>query len=259
MTQEVVRVREAQGVLTLWLNRPEKRNALNGPMVEALHEALVRAEERPGVKVILLRGRGPDFCAGADLDELERTTRQGPDASLAEAEGLGSLFLRMRRHPLPVIAAVHGRALAGGCGLATACDLIVASETAEFGYPEIHLGFVPAMVMAILRLKIGESRAFELVSLGGRIPASEAMEMGLVNRVFSEEKYEEDLQGFAQDLALRPSEALTLTKHLLYELADLSMGEGIARGAQVNVEARQTQACREGVEAFLQRRKSGST
>jgi len=256
MVETVLRTEEEGGVLTLWLNRPEKRNALNGALVQALTEAMEAAESRAQIKVIVMRGTGTDFCAGADLDELEGTTDQGPEASLAEAMRLGNLFLAMRRHPKPIVAAVQGRALAGGCGLATACDLILAQDDAEFGYPEVHLGFVPAMVMAILRKKLTEGRAFELVSLGQRIPASQALRIGLVNRVFPRATFEEDLQTFLGDLSRPPASAITLTKGLLYELADLSLAQGIERGAEVNVEARMTDACKTGVREFLAKKRS---
>jgi len=255
MSSDVLRVVEEEGILTLWLNRPEKRNALNGTLVDALAEALQEAEARGDVRVIVLRGDGPDFCAGADLAELERVTAMGEEASLADAQRLGALLLQIRRHPRPIVAAVHGKALAGGCGLATACDLILASAEAELGYPEVHLGFVPAMVMAILREKLTEGRAFELVALGDRIPASEALRIGLVNRVFPAEGFVEGVDAFVREVAKRPPEALTLTKNLLYELADLSVEKGVQRGAEVNVEARQTEACRDGVKAFLAKRK----
>lgn len=251
MSHDVLRVVEEEGILNLWLNRPEKRNALNSVLVEALSDAVERAESRDDLRVIVLRGEGPDFCAGADLADLEQITAQGADASLADAQRLGSLFLRMRRHSRPILAAVHGKALAGGCGLATACDLILASDAAEFGYPEVHLGFVPAMVMAILRKKVTEGRAFELVVSGRRIPASEALRIGLVNRVFPADEFDDSVTTFARELALRPQKAVALTKDLLYELADLSMEEGIQRGAEVNVQARRTDECREGVRSFL--------
>ena len=258
MSSDVLRVVEEEGILSLWLNRPEKRNALNAALVEALAEALRDAESRSEVRVIVLRGEGPDFCAGADLADLERITAIGEEASLADANRLGALLLQMRRHPRPIVAAVHGKALAGGCGLATACDLILASVEAEFGYPEVHLGFVPAMVMAILRRKLTEGRAFELVTLGRRIPAAEAMRIGLVNRVFPVEGFGKGVEAFLKELALIPAEALTLTKHLLYELADLTVENGIRRGAEVNVEARRTEACRDGVRDFLSRSETSS-
>lgn len=243
-----------EGVATLTLNRPEKRNALNGELVTALKDALERAAGDDEVRVVVLRGAGRDFCSGADLAELERIAETGPEASLEDAAEMGELFVAMRRHPRPVVAAVHGRALAGGCGLATACDLLLAREDAELGYPEVHLGFVPAMVMAILRRKVPESRAFELVSTGMRIGAEEARRAGLVNRVYPAEEFDDGVRSLAAELAARPPSAVRLSKRLLYGLDDLSFEEGIARGAEVNVIARMTEACREGVRRFLDRR-----
>lgn len=258
MTGHLLKTSAEGGVLTLGLNRPEKRNALNGGLVQALSGALARAATEEDVRVIVVRGEGRDFCAGADLDELETVTESGPEASLEDAKRLGSLLLQMRKHPKPILAAVHGRALAGGCGLATACDLILAHEDAEFGYPEVHLGFVPAMVMAILRRKLTEGRAFELVATGRRLSAAEAHGMGLVNRVLPGEAFDGAVREFSADLATRPVEALTLTKGLLYELADLSVADGIQRGAEVNVEARMSPGCRAGVRDFLSRKKPPS-
>lgn len=254
MSREVLEVEAKGSVLTFWMNRPEKRNALNSELVEALTAAFKDAEDREEVRVIVLRGRGPDFCAGADLAELEKTTAEGEEASLADARRLGALLLAVRTHPRPVVAAVQGKALAGGCGLATASDLVLASQDADFAYPEVHLGFVPAMVMAILRRKVTESRAFEMVAMGHRIPASEACRIGLVNRTFPADEFDGGVKAFVDELAERPREALTLIKGLLYELADLPVEAGVYRGAEVNVEARQTEACQAGVRAFLARR-----
>jgi len=257
MSPEILKVHEDGGILTLLMNRPEKRNALNGALVEALSVALAEARDREEVRVILLRGAGPDFCAGADLKELEGMLDQTPEAGLEDARRLGALLLAMRRHPKPIVAVVHGRALAGGCGLATACDLVLAREDAELGYPEVHLGFVPAMVMAILRQKVTEGRAFELVMLGQRIPAREAHRIGLVNRLIPPEDFEEGVSAFAAEIARKPASALALTKGLLYEQADLPVAEGIERGAQVNVEARRTEACRDGIRSFLKETRGG--
>jgi methylglutaconyl-CoA hydratase len=253
MNDRVLLWSEAEGVLTLTLNRPEKRNALNGPLVGALKDALTRAAAEPSVRVVALRGAGNDFCAGADLAELERFAEVSAEENLADARALGALFAGMRALPKPIVAVVTGRALAGGCGLATACDLVLARAGAELGYPEVHLGFVPAMVMAILRRKIPEGKAFELVARGHRVPAHEAREMGLVNHVFPEATFEEEVSRFLADLAARPATALALIKALLYELGDLDFAAGVERGAQVNVEARMTEACRDGVRRFLDR------
>jgi methylglutaconyl-CoA hydratase len=258
MTDEaVLHVKVADGVARLTLTRPEKRNALNGALVEALHQALEATAADARVRVVLLRGAGKDFCSGADLEELERIAGMGVEASLSDAERMGRLFRAMRGHARPVVAAVHGRALAGGCGLAASADLILAREDALFGFPEVRLGFVPAMVMTMLRRKVTEGRAFELVARGDVVPAGEAAALGLVNRVFPEEEWEAGVEAYVAELAARPPSALELTKRLLYGLDGASFHEGIARGAEVNALARMTEACRDGVARFLGRARSG--
>lgn len=247
------------GVLHLTLNRPEKRNALNGALVEALSQELDEAAGNDQVRVVVLRGNGPDFCSGADLAELEAVAGMGPERSLMDADRMGRLFTAMRRFPRPIVAAVHGRALAGGCGLATACDLILARDDARFGFPEVHLGFVPAMVMTLLRRKVVEGQAFELVTMGHRVDAAEAYRIGLVNRVLPSEFFGVEVAAFVRELAARPASAVELTKRLLYGLDGVSVEEGIARGAEVNSLARSTEACQAGVRAFLQRAGGGAS
>jgi methylglutaconyl-CoA hydratase len=253
MSSSVLKSELRDGVQGLTLNRPKKRNALNGDLVSALSDALARAATDDDVRVILLRGEGKDFCAGADLAELERVAGMDHGASVAHAMEIGDLFIRMRRHPKPIVAAVHGRALAGGCGLAMACDLIIAREDAELGYPEINLGFVPAMVMAILRRRVTETVAFELVATGARIRADQALELGMVNHVWPAEAFDEEVDSLLETLAGKPASALELSKGLLYEIDGMGFEEAIQRGAEVNATARETQAYREGVRRFLDR------
>lgn len=253
MTEPVLLTQVADGIATLTLNRPQKRNALNAELVDALKDALAAAAVDDAVRVVVLRGAGKDFCAGADLAELERIAAMSPEENLADARSLGALLVAIRHHPRPVVAVVQGRALAGGCGLATACDVVLARSDAELGYPEVHLGFVPAMVMAILRRKVPEARAFDLVARGNRVTADDGRDMGLVTSVYPAATFDADVARYLQELAGRPVSALTLTKALLYELGDLDFMEGVERGAEVNVEARQTDACRKGVRRFLER------
>ena len=252
--EELVLTELDDGVLTLRLNRPEKRNALNATVVDELLKSFVDASEDGEVRVIVLRSEGPDFCAGADLEAMEEMAGEAdPLANLADAQRLGQLFVLMRRHSKPVIGAVQGHALAGGAGLATACDLVLAREDAEFGYPEINLGFVPAMVMALLRRTLGEKRAFELVARGQRIDAEEALELGLVNRVISEDDWDDEVADYAGELASHSKSALSLIKRLLYGMDELSFEEAIARGAEINALARLTPDTREGLQQFLER------
>ena len=251
MSSSVLKSELRDGVQGLTLNRPGKRNALNGELISALTHALARAASDGDVRVILLRGEGKDFCAGADLAELEHVAELDHGASVAHAMELGDLFIRMRRHPKPIVAAVHGRALAGGCGLATACDLILARDDAELGYPEVNLGFVPAMVMALLRRKVSEPVAFELVATGVRIRADQALEIGMVNHVWPAESFEEEVGSLLEALARKPTAAMELSKGLLYEIDGMGFEEAIGRGAEVNATARATEAYREGVRRFL--------
>jgi methylglutaconyl-CoA hydratase len=247
-----VRIEVADHVATLTLDRPEKRNALNAVLVEALSDALARTASDPAVHVVAIRGAGKDFCAGADLDELERTSRLSEAENLADVRRMGALFAALRAHPRPVVAVVTGHALAGGAGLATACDLVLAHEHAELGYPEVHLGFVPALVMTILRRKLPEAVAFELVAKGDRIGAREAERIGLA-RVIPSDGFDGAVARYLAELAGRPPSAVALTKALLYELGELDFEAGLERAAEVNVEARMTEACREGVRRFLER------
>lgn len=256
MSDPVLRAGTAGGVRTLTLARPDRRNALDDELVTALSIELADAAAADDVRVVLLRGDGPDFCAGADLAALERiATESDPAANLADAESLGALLVAMRRHPKPIIAAVHGHALAGGAGLATACDLVIAHEDAVFGYPEVHLGFVPAMVMALLRRAVGEKVAFELVVRGERIGAGEALGLGLINRVVPDAEWEAGVVAYAAGIAERSATAVSLTKRLLYGMDGLSFEEAIARGAEVNVLARMTPDTRAGVRRFLEKKR----
>lgn len=242
------------GVRTLTLNRPDKRNALNDVLVAALVAALTDAVLSDDVRVILIRGAGADFCAGADLAAMERVAADAdPLTNLADAESLGALLITMRRHPKPIVAAVHGHALAGGAGLATACDLVIAREDAVIGYPEVHLGFVPAMVMALLRRAVGEKVAMELVVRGERIGAEEAAALGLINRVLPAQEWDDGVRQYVDELAGRSASAVSLSKRLLYGMDGLSFEESIRRGAEVNALARLTPDTREGLRRFLDR------
>jgi methylglutaconyl-CoA hydratase len=239
------------GVLTLTLNRPAKRNALSAELIDQLHQGLERADLDGAVRVVLLRGAGKDFCAGADLDELLASVDQSVAQNEAAALRLGTLFERIRALPKPVLAMVQGRALAGGAGLMMACDLVIAAAGAQVGYPEIQRGFVPAMVMALLRRTVGEKVALDLVLTGRVLPADEAQRLGLVSRVFPNGELEQGTLGLARELAGSSMSAVAFTKQLFYQLEGDSLAEGIARGAKVNAIARTTPDFRDAIARFL--------
>jgi len=241
------------GVLTVTLNRPEKKNAIDTPMIAGLLGAIERADLDAEVRVVVLRGAGADFCAGMDLNELlasaDKTVEQNRDAALR----FGEIFIRIRKLPKPVVAAVHGRALAGGCGLATACDLLVATESAKFGYPEVQRGFVPAIVMTLLKRTVGEKVAFDLAATGRILSAPEAAELGLVSRVYEDSDFEEQVGEVLRALAASSASALAFTKQQFYQLDGLRFEDGIRLGADVNAVSRTTPDFRTALQAFLKK------
>lgn len=239
------------GVLTLTLDRPDKRNALNTEMFDRLAEGIARAELEPAVRAVVIRGAGKDFCAGADLEELLASADRSLDENEQSALRLGEIFLALRQLPKPSVAIVHGRALAGGAGLATACDIVLAAQSSSFGYPEIARGFVPAMVMTMLRRTVGEKRAFELVSTGRVVSAAEALDLGLVSRVVADDALETEATALLQQLTTQSTTAFALTKQLFTALDERNFHEGILLGARVNALSRATPDFRQAIAAFL--------
>ena len=250
---EAVLVGLAAGVLTLTLNRPDKRNAIDTEMIDALLAALERADLDADVRVVALRGAGRDFCAGMDLNELLASADHTVEQNRAAAVHFGSLFVRMRQIPKPVVAVVQGRALAGGCGLATGCDLVLAAESAQFGYPEVQRGFVPAIVMTLLRRAVGEKIAFDLAATGRLLDASEAAAVGLVSRVYEDADFEEQAGDVLRALAAASASALAFTKQQFYQLDGLRFEDGIRLGADVNAVSRSTPDFRAALAAFLKK------
>jgi len=241
------------GVARITLNRPDKRNALDGELVAELKAAFSASASDDAGRVILLAGAGTDFCSGADLANLEKTATNSVLENMADARSTADLFLMMRNHPRPVIAVVQGRALAGGCGIATACDIILAAQSAQFGYPEVNIGFVPAMVMAILRRSVSEKAAFELVVTGETVSATRAHELGLVHRVFADAQFSAEVETYVAKLAAKSASAVMLSKRLLYNMDSMSFEAALQAGVEINAIARQTEDCRKGVEKFLKK------
>ena len=249
-----IRLLRDGGVGRVVLARPEKRNALDRQAADDLFAALAQFEGDATIRAIHLSADGDDFCAGADLEALERTLESGTDVHRQDAEALGRVFLAIRALMKPVVCSVRGRALAGGVGLATACDIVLAHEGAEFGYPEVRVGFVPAMVMTMLRRTVGEKHAADLVLTGRIINAEEAERIGLVSRVVPAATYDDEVDATLQQISRAPTTALALTKWLFYKLDSLSFEDGIAAGVVTNVEARSTDDYKKGVRRFTERR-----
>jgi methylglutaconyl-CoA hydratase len=240
-------------VARVTLNRPEKRNALNDAVIAGIKEGLRNASRDERVRVVVIAGAGKDFCSGADLSALQKIAGASVSENSEDARSLLELFLLIRQIPVPVVAAVTGRALAGGCGLASACDLVLASSSARFGYPEVKIGFVPAMVMAILRRNVSEKRAFELLTRGEEMSAQHAKELGFVNQVFSDENFAADVDAYVKKFTGLSKQAIALTKGLLYQIDGLAFPEALETGADVNLIARMTDECQKGIARFLQK------
>ena len=253
-----VRVSRGQGVGRVTLARPEKKNALDRQMADEIVQGLESVAADLDTRVVVIDADGDDFCAGADLEALESLLDAGREAQLDDARALGRVFTTIRQLRVPVIAAVRGRALAGGAGLASACDIVLAHPQATFAYPEVRIGFVPAMVMTILRRIVPQRHAFDLAITGRTLSASEAERIGLVSRVIAAEAFDAGVNAVCETIVKSPPEAVSRTKKLFYELEGRSFESGIAHGAQANAEARMTDEFREGVRRFLQRKKGAS-
>lgn len=247
---EIITEKE-NSVLTVTLNRPEKRNALNDALIGRLKDALREADRDDELRAVVIKGAGRDFCSGADLSALQKIAESDVMENLWDAENLLELFALIRKIRIPVIAAVHGRALAGGYRLATACDIVLAARSARFGYPEVKIGFVPAMVMAILRRNLSEKKSFELITQGFDFSAEEAAGFGLVNRVFEDENFDDEVKNYVSVYESVSRSAVVLSKKLLYQMDGMTFDAALETGAEINTIARLTEDCRRGIERFL--------
>jgi len=240
-------------IARITLNRPEKRNALNDDLIAAIKDALRCADRNESVRAVILTGAGADFCSGVDLEGLKKISEASIAENLEDARSLMELFMLIRAVRVPVIAAVHGRALAGGCGLALACDLVLASSSARFGFPEVKIGFVPAMVMAILRRNVSEKIAFELTTLGAEVGAERAAAIGLINRVFDDASFSSEVEAFNRQFEKVSRSGVALTKKLFSQIDGASFIEAIECGVDTNVLARMSDDCKKGIDRFLKK------
>jgi methylglutaconyl-CoA hydratase len=242
-----------EGIARITLNRPERRNALDQELLTEIRGALRVAALDGSVRVVVVTGSGKDFCSGMDLLTFAGDASGDIAKFQTEARNMAGLLLGMRRHPRPIVAVVEGRALGGGCGIATAADMVLASDSAQFGYPEINIGFVPAIVMALLRRQVSERRAFELIATGETISAQTALHYGMINRVFAADTFERETGEFVSHLASKSTTALTLSKELFYRTDAIEFEAAIEAGAEVNAFARTTNDFQRGIEKFLKK------
>jgi methylglutaconyl-CoA hydratase len=253
MSLVIYTVQDRIGYITL--NRPEKRNALSGDMVTELKAAFARAEADETVKVIVLKANGEAFCAGADLAYLQQLQKFSLEENLLDSNRLKDLFRQIYQLKKVVIANVQGHALAGGCGLATICDFVFATPEAKFGYTEVKIGFIPALVSVFLIRKIGEQKAKQLLLSGELIKGEETVRMGLVNYLYSKEALEQRVNSFAQFLIKNNSgQSMALTKQMIGDVQSMPLPDALAHAVDLNALARGSADCKSGISAFLEKR-----
>jgi methylglutaconyl-CoA hydratase len=236
------------------LNRPERRNALNNELLNELGQALEALEARAEVRVVIVTGEGKAFCSGLDLEELQRMHQKSFEESLADSRLYAGLLKRIYRYPKPVIAALNGPAIAGGCGLASVCDLVVAARSARLGYTEAKIGFVGAIVSYFLVRKAGERAARDLLLTARLVDAEEACRIGLVNEVVDDRDLLARVRQLAQQLSTNSTQSIRASKALLARIASSDLDEALDHACELNARSRSSADCIEGVAAFLEKR-----
>ncbi len=242
----------SERIASITLNRAEKRNALNSEVVKELIKAFEIAEHDEQVKVIILKANGDVFSAGADLDYLKKLQSNSFEENLSDSNLLKKLFQQIYQQPKIVIAQIEGHAIAGGCGLASICDYIFSVPEAKFGYTEVKIGFIPAIVAVFLVRRIGEGKAKELLFSGDLIDAEKAQNLGLINYIIDPNKIADEVKTFALKLCKSTSaQSIALTKQLLNNVQDLPLAEALEFASEMNAHARSTDDCKKGISAFL--------
>ncbi len=243
-------------VAYITINRPEKRNALNAQVVQDLKDLFTEAEQSKNAKVIVLRANGDAFCAGADLAYLKELQDNTFEENIADSNHLKELFEQIYTNKKVVIAQVEGHAIAGGGGLASVCDFVFSVPEAKFGFTEVKIGFVPAIISVFILRKIGEKRTKELLLTGDLVTANKAKTMELINFVVDSESIEDEVQTFTEKLINNCSaDSLGLTKELLAHVSAMDYSEGLNYASKMNANARSTKDCVAGISAFLNKEK----
>jgi methylglutaconyl-CoA hydratase len=253
MTYSTLILESSGAVANLTLNRPGKLNAISAEMIEEVLAALAEIEASPAC-VLILTGEGKAFCSGMDLDDLKAMAQQTPERHLKDSRHMARLYRKIWSFSKPTIAAVNGPAIAGGCGLATLCDFTISAVDATFGYPEVRIGFIPAIVSVFLTRQIGEKNARDLLLTGRIIDAAEAHRMGMLTKIVSADDLMREAKAQAHTLLAGSPASILKTKRLLCSLSapelDRELGLAIAAGAQI----RSTPDFREGLASFLEKR-----
>lgn len=243
----------AGGAGHIWLNRPDKRNALDRVLVDELFEAVKELGANDAVRSIVIGGRGSAFCAGADLAYLREISGYSISDNVDDSAALARTLNAIYEVPKPTIARVHGPAIAGGCGLATVCDIIVAVPEATFGYTEVRIGFVPAIVLAFLLRKVSQVQARELVLTGKIVDGREAHARGLVTTLVANDELDEHIAKLTAEINRTSASGVSLTKQMLTALDGMPLASALDYASRMNALARMTPDCQAGIASFLEK------
>jgi methylglutaconyl-CoA hydratase len=254
LSYRTILVNDNPPIRTITLNRPERRNAMTQEMQTELIGAFEEAAAGD-IRVLIVTGAGEAFCSGLDLSELQALQNKTAADHRTDAERIAQLFVTLNELPIPTIAAVHGPAIAGGTGLAMVCDFTFATPASKFGFTEVRIGFVPALVSAFLSLQVGDKRCRDLLLTGRLFEAAEAHEMGLVTEVVSHGELMSRVQGLAETLLANSPQSLSATKRLLAAQRRPGLDAAIIAAMAANAESRETDDFQEGIAAFLEKRK----
>jgi len=254
MKYETLQLNISGQLSTITLNRPDKRNAISIQMIAEIQSALDEIE-KTHTRVVLVTGNGKAFCAGIDLDYLQAIGKQSAAENQEDSRRIAKMFRKIWSYSRPMIAAVNGHALAGGCGIATLCDFTLAVPEAKFGYTEVKIGFLPAIVSVFLTRQVGEKRARDLLLTGRVVEALEAKEMGLVNEIVPAENLMKRAHELAETILAASPSSITRAKHLLVSAAAPSVDQDLERAVLESARVRCTPDFKEGLAAFLEKRK----
>lgn len=254
MNFETLNLEFNEHISQITLNRPEKRNAISIKMIAELQSALDEVEKTQ-TRVVILTGTGTAFCAGIDLDYLQAIGQQSPAENQEDSKRIAKMFRKIWSYSRPLIAAVNGHALAGGCGIATLCDFTISVPEAKFGYTEVRIGFLPAIVSVFLTRQIGEKRARDLLLTGRLVEATEARELGLINEIVPADKLMDRARELADAILAASPSSITRAKHLLVSAAAAGIDHDLERAVLESARVRCTPDFKEGLAAFLAKRK----
>jgi len=258
LSHKTILVEDNPPIRTITLNRPERRNAMTSEMQTELIEAMEDTAQGDW-RILILTGAGEAFCSGLDLSELQSMGNKTAADHRTDAERIARMFISLHELPIPTIAAVHGPAIAGGTGLAMACDFTLATPASKFGFTEVRIGFIPALVSAFLSLQVGQKRCRDLLLTGRLFDAEEARQIGLVNEVVAHSELMTRAQAIAQTLLANSPQSLSATKKLLVAQSRPWLDAAIVAALEANAVSRETADFREGVSAFLEKRKPNWT